>query len=175
LGGKRKVGASIPTAWENRIVGEGEEAPEQLLANPANWRIHTHEQEQALATVLNKVGWVQRVIVNRTTGHVVDGHLRVAMAISKGEASVPVLYVELSADEETLVLATLDPIGAMAGTDGDKLTALLRDLPNMGADVDALIAGLHPQMADIPGENKAIDEAGMADTANECPKCGFKW
>ncbi len=27
----------------------------------------------------------------------------------------------------------------------------------------------------IPEENKAIDEAGMADTKNECPKCGFKW
>ncbi len=30
-----------PTApWRNRITGSGEEAPDQLLANPANWRIH---------------------------------------------------------------------------------------------------------------------------------------
>jgi len=27
----------------------------------------------------------------------------------------------------------------------------------------------------IPEENKPIDEAGMANTENECPKCGFKW
>ena len=27
----------------------------------------------------------------------------------------------------------------------------------------------------IPDENKAIDEEGMADTKNECPKCGFRW
>lgn len=27
----------------------------------------------------------------------------------------------------------------------------------------------------IPSENKAIDEEAMADTKNECPKCGFKW
>lgn len=27
----------------------------------------------------------------------------------------------------------------------------------------------------IPEENKAIDEEGMKDTQNECPKCGFKW
>ncbi|MDZ4246445.1 MAG: hypothetical protein U1D67_04915, partial [Dehalococcoidia bacterium] len=27
----------------------------------------------------------------------------------------------------------------------------------------------------IPDENKQIDEAGMADTKNECPKCGFRW
>jgi ParB-like chromosome segregation protein Spo0J len=28
---------------------------------------------------------------------------------------------------------------------------------------------------EIPGENKQIDEEGMADTKNECPKCGFQW
>jgi len=30
-------------------------------------------------------------------------------------------------------------------------------------------------MKPIPDENKPIDEADMADTKNECPKCGFKW
>lgn len=29
-----------PDAWRNRIVGYGEEAPDQLLASPQNWRIH---------------------------------------------------------------------------------------------------------------------------------------
>ena len=56
------------------MVGEGAVAPDQLLANPRNWRIHPHEQEKALETVLDKVGWVQRVIVNQRTGFVVDGH-----------------------------------------------------------------------------------------------------
>jgi len=27
----------------------------------------------------------------------------------------------------------------------------------------------------VPDDNKAIDEDDMADTKNECPKCGFKW
>jgi len=27
----------------------------------------------------------------------------------------------------------------------------------------------------IPEDNKDIDEDAMADTKNECPKCGFKW
>jgi len=30
-------------------------------------------------------------------------------------------------------------------------------------------------MTPIPDENKPIDEDGMKDTADECPKCGFKW
>jgi hypothetical protein len=32
------------TPFRNRIVGSGEEAPEGLVANPANWRIHPGPQ-----------------------------------------------------------------------------------------------------------------------------------
>jgi hypothetical protein len=27
----------------------------------------------------------------------------------------------------------------------------------------------------VPTSNKPIDEEGMKETENECPKCGFKW
>ena len=37
---KGPVAAAPTTGWRNRITGSGEEAPDQLLANPANWRIH---------------------------------------------------------------------------------------------------------------------------------------
>ncbi len=107
--------AATPTApWRSRIVGSGDEAPDQLLANPGNWRTHPANQRAALRGSLDTVGWVQQVMVNRRTGFVVDGHARVALAISRNEPSVPVLYVDLSPEEEALVLATLDPIGAMA-------------------------------------------------------------
>ena len=112
------------THWQNRIIGEGIEAPDQLLANPANWRIHPKPQQDALTSVLDTVGWVQRVIVNKRTGHIVDGHLRVEMAISRNEPGVPVVYVDLSEDEERTILATIDPLSAMAVTD-DKLLAQL--------------------------------------------------
>ena len=50
------------TPWRNRIVGSGEEAPDQLVANPANWRTHPPEQQRALAGALGEVGWVAQVI-----------------------------------------------------------------------------------------------------------------
>lgn len=117
-----------PQAWQNRIVGEGVESPTQLLANPSNWRIHPKHQQDALTAVLDKVGWVQRVIVNKRTAHIVDGHLRVSLAISRNEPSVPVVYVDLSEDEERAVLATIDPLSAMAATDGAKLAELLESV-----------------------------------------------
>lgn len=41
---------------------------------------------------------------------------------------MPVTYVELSEDEERLVLATLDPLAALAEAERDQLAALLAGL-----------------------------------------------
>jgi len=130
------------TQWRSRIIGHGEEAPDQLLANPQNWRVHPKAQQDALGAVLDEVGWVQDVVVNRTTGHVVDGHLRVSLAISRQEATVPVVYVELTPDEERLVLATLDPLAAMATTDRDMLAELMAGIESQGAGIADLLAGV---------------------------------
>ncbi len=119
-----------PAPWANRITGHGEEAPVKLITNPANWRLHGELQRGALADVLTKVGIVQNVIVNTTTGHLVDGHLRVELARAQGQPTVPVVYVALSEDEERVILASLDPIGAMATADRDTLAALLAGIEN---------------------------------------------
>jgi len=135
---------SIPGAgngdWRTRIVGHGEEAPDQLLANPGNWRIHGKAQQEALAGVLDEVGWVQDVIVNQRTGHMIDAHLRVTLAMRHNEPMIPVVYVDLAPEEEALVLATLDPLSAMATTDAAQYDALLRDVETQSAAVQEMLA-----------------------------------
>lgn len=130
---------------ENRIVGYGTEAPDQLLANPGNWRIHPKHQQVALLALLGEVGWVQSVIVNRRTGHLVDGHLRATLAMQQGVESVPVVYVDLDANEEATILAALDPVGALAVADGAKKRALLDSIlttsPEVQRFLDSLSAG----------------------------------
>jgi hypothetical protein len=135
---KRKA----PGAWESRIVGHGEEDPAQLLANPLNWRTHPPRQRDAMRATLDQVGWVQQVLVNQRTGHVVDGHLRVEEALSRGEPTVPVVYVDLALEEERFVLATLDPLGAMAGTADDRLQELLGELTITDESLVKMLAGL---------------------------------
>jgi DNA modification methylase len=132
-------------AWRNRIVGSGEEAPDQLLANPANWRTHPGLQRDALRGSLSEVGWVQQIMVNQRTGFVVDGHARVEEALSRHEPTVPVLYVDLSPAEEALVLATLDPIGAMAERDDARLDDLLTQLSVDDLGLQALLDSLGTQ------------------------------
>jgi DNA modification methylase len=142
------IGApAAQTPWQNRIVGSGEAAPDQLLANPNNWRVHPANQKAALAGSLDSVGWVQQVLVNLRSGFVVDGHARVALAAARHAASVPVLYIDLDPEEEALVLATLDPIGAAASADRAKLEVLLREL----TPVDDALQSMLDDLADKNG------------------------
>jgi hypothetical protein len=134
----------VSTPWRSRIVGHGEEDPALLLANPTNWRTHPPRQRDALRGSLDTVGWVAQILVNRRTGHVVDGHARIEEAISRGEPSVPVLYVNLDPDEERLVLATLDPIGAMAEQSSERLAELLAEITVDNAGLTALLRDLAP-------------------------------
>ena len=52
---------SAAPACANRIIGSGEEAPDQLLAHPSNWRIHGKAQREALREVLYTVGFAPRI------------------------------------------------------------------------------------------------------------------
>lgn len=131
-----------PTSWRNRIVRHGDVPPAELLENPANWRVHPKHQRDALAGSLDTVGWVAQVMVNERTGFVVDGHARVALAIGRKEPLVPVAFVDLDPDEEALVLATLDPIGAMATRDEAQLRALLEGIATEDAGLRALLEDL---------------------------------
>jgi DNA modification methylase len=85
------------------------------------------------------------VLVNRTTGRLVDGHLRVELAARRGETAIPVSFVQLSEAEEALVLATLDPLAALAEVDDAKLRELLAGLDTDNAALLALLKDLEPR------------------------------
>ena len=147
----------------SRIVGHGEEAPDQLLANPANWRIHPKAQQDAMKGILDQVGWVQSVIVNRTTGHLVDGHLRVSLALREDLPTIPVAYVELSLAEEALVLATLDPLSALAVTDKEKLAELLAEVSTDSAELTAVLSNLGNDGSGMTATERLAEWAGMPE------------
>lgn len=151
--------------WQNRIVGQGEAEPADIMPNPLNWRAHPALQRSALMGVLGEIGWVQQVVVNKRTGNLIDGHLRVDLARAKGE-KVPVVYVDLSDDEEKLILATLDPLAALATTDEDALKALLAQVSTSDEDILALLTRLGgtpviDQDALVEGEDYAGEAIGF--------------
>jgi len=169
-----------PVVWKNRIRGYGEEAPDQLLSNPFNFRLHPQAQQEALAGTLETIGVIQNVVVNITTQHVVDGHLRIAMAISSNQPTVPITYVELSEAEEKLALASMDPIAAMAGTDQSLLDSLIGDIrqSDLGANLTPGLTDLLDQLSvGIPfgGDDPLSLGSGSGSNQITCPECGCKF
>jgi len=148
--------------WQNRIIEQGTANPAKLMENPGNWRLHPDFQKEALAGVLGEVGWVQSVIVNRTTGHIVDGHLRVELAKARKEKTIPVSYVELSEEEEAKILATFDPLGALAEIDKQRLDELLGRINSDDSAVGELLAKLAEEEKQhrVPGPSGEPSGAG---------------
>ena len=116
-----------PPKWRNRIVRTATLDANDVKLNPKNWRRHPDSQGQAMDAILDEVGWVQDVVINETTGHVIDGELRILRARPRGEP-VPVKFVALSVEEEEKILAVFDPISQLAVTDVAALDAL-KDFP----------------------------------------------
>lgn len=143
------------TKWRNRIVGHGVMPASQFLANPLNWRLHPEFQQEALSGALDDIGWIDEVTVNKRTGRVVDGHLRVTLALRAGEDEpVPFREIDISEEEEAEALATKDPIAALAVADpaqfqevltqfntGDAALQQLLDEMNFDQEMRDLLAG----------------------------------
>lgn len=173
----------VPTKspWANRIVEHADVSVDSILENPANWRVHGKVQQMALSGLLNEVGVVQSVIINKRSGRLVDGHLRLSLAKREGQPTLPVVYVDLSEEEERKVLATLDPIGALAERDNEKLSELLAGLDAQDDGLKDLLqvlsadsagAGLPPD--DDLGNQPDEEDSGKIKFTT-CPKCGHKY
>lgn len=134
--------------WRNRVTGLTMEVPEDLLANPYNPRRHPGAQREVMRASLDELGWVGAVLVNDTTGHVVDGHLRIEEAITEGSPVVPVIHVELSEDEERLAVAIYDPIAALAVNDQERLDDLIASILTENPALNALLASLSGEDVD---------------------------
>jgi len=121
--------------------------------------------------VLEEVGWVQQVIVNKRTGNLIDGHLRCQLAAREGAQTIPVVYVDVSEDEEALVLATLDPIGAMAATDKQKLDELFQEINSDNENVQKMMAEIaeHNGMFDLPSLDELADKYGETNERDFWP------
>ena len=119
------------TNLRDRVVELRKVPANTIRPNPWNWRLHPQAQRDALTEIVEEIGFAGALIARETPDglELVDGHLRQDM--SKDEL-VPVLIVDMTEEEVRRLLATLDPIGAMAQTDVIALTALLDTLDVSG-------------------------------------------
>ncbi len=156
--------------WQNRIVEYGQQPADQFLAHDLNARRHPNAQRDALRGSLNAVGWIAPVIVSQRSGKLLDGHARIEEALSRDESAlVPFVLVDVTEEEEAIVLGTFDPITGMATYDREALDTLLREIETNDAGLQNLLEDLAAKNNLIPSESK--DEA---DTSSQVGGLQFR-
>jgi ParB-like chromosome segregation protein Spo0J len=113
--------------------------------------------------VLEELGYADALIAREVNGglQLIDGHLR---AETTPDTEVPVLVVDLDQAEADMLLATLDPLAAMAQADKENLDAVLRS-------VDTGNEAIQEMLSDLAKENKLYDtEEVEEDEAPEPPE-----
>ena len=150
-----------------------------LLPDPRNWRKHPKSQRDALRTVWDRVGNADVLITRETPDGLmlVDGHLRADL---EPNAEIPVVVTDLDEEEAGEVLATLDPLAAMAEVDTDALQALVDGMSNRADEALAdLIHDMHEiDIGVVPEfEPVSIDEQSLLDRNRliSCPECGHEF
>lgn len=126
--------------FQNRIISHGVKPADQFLAHPKNARIHPQFQRDVMHDALNTVGFVAPVIEAKS-GYLLDGHERIYQAL-KTNADVPFVVVDVDEDEEAFVLATFDPITALANYDNALLDGLLREVDSDSKHIQKMLAEL---------------------------------
>ena len=113
-----------------------------LIPHPKNWRRHPAGQVAVMRAALTEIGFADALLVRETKKglQIIDGHLRAEL---NPDQKVPVLVLDVTAKEADKLLATFDPIAAMAETDIERLSALAGtldfDVPELGDLVAATL------------------------------------
>lgn len=137
-----------------------------LRPSPFNWRTHPKAQLDALRGVLAEVGYAGAALARELADgslELIDGHAR---AETCGDALVPVLVLDVTEAEAKKILATFDPLGAMAEADAGKLDALLKDVETSNAAVAEMLDAL----AHEHGVAEAVEPGGGGDEFDATPE-----
>lgn len=154
---------SKPKSWRNRIVNTGERPAKDFNFNPSNWKDHPQTQRDALTELLDSIGWITGVIVSASTGLLIDGHARVDEALKENpEQLVPFIEVDLSPEEEKIMLALFDPVGAMAITDNAKIVELVEGLHLESSALLEIVATMSrsnlTEVVELPRQDNSVGE-----------------
>jgi hypothetical protein len=152
------------TEFRNRVVELRRVPAASLRKNPRNWRLHPEGQRSALLEILGTVGFVGAGIGRDTPDGIelLDGHLRADLA---DDGEMPILIVDLNDDEAAKVLATFDPLSALAIPDIDAFKLLLTGLElDEHAELRKVVTDITRKFSEKEGtgEDDRIDVPNMA-------------
>lgn len=152
---KRVVKAKAAPRIRDRIKELRRVPANELLDNPKNWRKHPKEQQAALDAMLSEIGFAGAALAFETPEGLmlIDGHDRKR---STRNETIPVLVTDLTPEEADIVLATFDPIGAMAEADKSQLESLMQDIATDEQDVADLLTRIAEENGVVPDDGEVV-------------------
>ena len=140
-----------------------------LRPHPKNWRTHSDRQRDVLRGALAEIGLADAALVREDEAgdlHLIDGHLR---AETLGERSIPVLVLDVTAEEADKLLLTVDPLAGLAGQDDDRLAELAASVRFESRAIRALLDDLQAKAADLAATEP--EEVDVPETYNVIVLC----
>jgi DNA modification methylase len=146
----------------------------ELIPNPKNWRTHPVAQQDALKGILAEVGFAGAVLVRELDDGslmLIDGHMR---AETTHDQEIPVLILDVDEAESDKLLATFDPIAAMAESDAHALDALLRNVDTGSEALSKMLAEL-AEGAGLYQDKEVIEDEVPEPPVDPITKAGDLW
>lgn len=138
----------------------------ELAPHPNNWRTHSDDQKDAMRGLLAEIGIAGAVIAYQSKDglRLIDGHLRTEQIAAN--AKVPTLILDVNDEEAMKILATFDPISAMASRDDEMLRDLLNQIEFESAAVEQMLQDMIGEEED----NEPTEGLTDPDDVPEPPK-----
>lgn len=128
---------------------------------------------------IDEFGYIEPIIWNKRTGHIVGGHQRIKVLAAAGVVEIDVSVVDIDSEREKALNIALNKISG--DWDMPKLKDLLDGLDTSNIDIE--ITGfdmdeIEEMMADTIPLDLSDDESDGGDREKQtcfCPKCGFEF
>lgn len=162
---------------------------DQINAAAYNPRVDLQPSDveyEKLRRSIEEFGYVEPIVWNERTGHMVGGHQRYKIMVNElGHTELQVSVVDLDDQQERLLNIALNKVSG--GWDEEALAGLLDELQGAGAELalsgfdDTEIARLladftepqEDQLGDFTNKELDVSDFDESNFDCKCPRCGF--
>ena len=141
-----------------------------LRPHPKNWRTHSDRQRDVLRGALAEIGLADAALVREDEAgelHLIDGHLR---AETLGDGAIPVLVLDVTAEEADKLLLTVDPLAGLAWQDDDRLAELAANVSFESPAIRAMLDDLQ-RKAESAASESVPPEVDVPETFHVIVAC----
>ena len=156
--------------WETKVVKLRDVIPQD--DNP---RVIDSVALNGLKASINRFGYVELIIWNKQTKHIIGGHQRFSVLLQEKVIEVPMIVVDMSPEDELAASLTMNN-PAIEGEFDEPVMELMGQVEQAAPELFKAV-----RMDDLKATLERSMDRTVGDTDNteewdtECPCCGKRW